>query len=324
MLKKKNFVSIMVMFLFISVFHLNNESLAEKYPEKAITMSTTSDAGSPADIYTRQVAKLYEKYLKVPVVVVNKPGGNAAENYTFIKNNPADGYVISSISGSHPTYISVPNFPMTPNDIEFIGINQIDYYVIAVRGDSPFKTWKDVVNYAKKNPGKLSCAGVRVGSTHHQNFDGLITEDGIDIIWVPNKGGTEAKVALLGGHSELYLGTPGSTRKEVEAGKMRVLIVFSDERSSVLPNSPCLKELGYKFEGIGQIRGIICKKGVPKERLTMLSSTLEKITKDPDYVKYNQNVGSEARFMGPEKFEKWFKDQVVEVQDFLKKIGVKK
>ena len=295
---------------------------AEKYPAKAMTLVLFGDAGGPLDVQMRLFGKVAEKYLGQPTVILNKPAGNGVEWADYLMKAPMDGYTLGSSTTSLAAYMLMPAFKQKPDDLDYVGIVLVDAYMLAVKKESPFKTWNDVVNFARNNPGKLTCAGVRVGSTHHQNFAALIAEAGIDIVWMPTKGGNEALTTLLGGHTDLGIGTPGNTQAMIAAGKLRPLVLFDTSRSPLLPDMPTCKDLGYKFTPIAQTRGIVVKKGFSKEKINILANAYQKVVSDPEFIKFSEKQGLKPTFIGPDEMEKWFRKAFTDTQVYLKKVKI--
>lgn len=278
------------------------------FPTKPIEILCQSAAGSPVDVMARQLAKYAEKYLGQPLVVVQKTGGGTANQQVAIKEAPADGYTLGTITPStvgdwHGALKGKFGF----NDYVYITRVQVDPYIIAVNANSKFKTLKDMVEWAKQNPGKLRAGGFGPkGSGHQVAFDMLAKAAGFSYTWVPYDGGAEAVAALLGGTNIDVCNTnPGNVIEHVKAGKLRVLGVLSDKRIPALPDVPTYAEAGYQVDtSWAQWRGIYGKAGIPQEIVNKLSDAFLKAIKEPEFQKYLQDTNQLDGSMGPEEFTK--------------------
>ncbi|WP_161485016.1 tripartite tricarboxylate transporter substrate binding protein [Neomoorella mulderi] len=282
-----------------------------KYPTKTIQILCQSAAGSPVDIMARQLAKYAEKYLGQPIVVVQKTGGGTSNQQVAIKEAPADGYTLGTITPSHVgDWNNTLKGKFGIDDYVYITRVQIDPYVVAVNANSQFKTLKDMVDWAKKNPGKLKAGGFGPkGSGHQVAFDMLAQAAGITYTWVPYDGGSAAIAALLGGTNIDVVNTnPGNVMEHVKAGKLRVLGVMNDKRVPALPDVPTYSESGFNVDtSWAQWRGIYAKAGTPKEIVAKLNDAFLKAIKEPEFQKYLNDTNQMDGSMGSEEFTRLVK-----------------
>lgn len=310
------------MLLFPSVI-LRGEAQAQKFPTKAITIVCASAAGSPVDLMARELAKGAERYLGQPVVVETKTGGSLANQLRELLSRPADGYTIGTVTTSLVgTLATIHKGRFKPSDFQFLARVQIDPYVVAVRSDSRFKNLKDLITYAKANPGKVKVGGFgSTGSGHHLGMTELSRKGGFEVSWVAFDGGSEAVAAVLGGHIDVVHTNPGIVIQHVKAGKMRVLGIASGKRIDDLPDTPTYKEQGIDMEA-SQWRGIFAKAGIPKVAADQIVAALKKTMAEPEFTKYMKNSNQIDGFLPPDEFHSAFLKEFEETSAELKVLGL--
>jgi tripartite-type tricarboxylate transporter receptor subunit TctC len=223
---------------------------AQKYPEKPITLIVPWPAGGSTDVVVRAMAEVASRNLGQTVVVENKAGASGTLGpATVAATAKPDGYTIVQMP------ITVYRFPVMKGqkvtwdpfkDFTYI-IHMTGYtFAIGVRADSKFQTWKDVVAYAKANPGKLTYGSPGAGTSLHIGMELISAHDNIQVTHVPFKGGAETTAALAGGHVDLSVeGT--SMLPLVEAKQVRLLMVWTQKRVPQWPDVPSMGELGYPW-----------------------------------------------------------------------------
>lgn len=275
---------------------------ATQFPTKSITILNSSTAGSPADVMAREVAQYAKTSLGQSMVVENKTGGSGGVMFADLLQQPADGYTIATVTASQIAALQTvlkKNFSM--NDFDFLCNIQQEPYAIAVSEDSPFKTLKDMIDYAKKNPGQLKVGGQGTGSAMQLLMMDLADKAGIQITWVPFGGGSESVTNLLGDNVQVISTAPATVNQYVEAGKIRVLAVSGDQRVAQYKDTPTLKEAGYNIV-MTQYRGFVAKKGLPADVKAKLVEAIQKATTDPGFKDYMTKNQEPNGWMSPEDF----------------------
>jgi putative tricarboxylic transport membrane protein len=236
-----------------------------------------------------------------------------------------DGYTLSTTTVSQVVAIAAGHVPFKVSDFTYIMRIQSDPYLIAVRSDSPFKNLKELFEYGKKNPGKLSVSGFGTASAHFLAFMRLKARAGDpDIRWVAYEGGADAAVACLGGHVNAVNTNYSVVGQYVKAGKMRVLGVSSEKRLSFLPEVPTYMEQGYQLAP-DHWRGLMGAAGIPAGVVKKIRADMEKTVADPEFKKFMANSGAEYGLMGSqEEFQKWVAGEVSEYYALLKKLNLLK
>ncbi|MDR3244435.1 MAG: tripartite tricarboxylate transporter substrate binding protein, partial [Elusimicrobiota bacterium] len=216
-------------------------SFSAKYPTKKINFIVPFAAGGGTDAVARKVADQLKRELGQDIVVINQVGGAGAVGMTDGSKKKGDGYNITVVTREVSWLYQMNLAQITPNDFKAIALVNEDPAVLLVKKDSPFKTVKDLVAYAKKNPGKLKFA-----STAKPNFYLLALEinQGVSFNQIPYNGAAEALPALLGGHVDLSMMSPGEAFAQIKDGSLRALAVASDVRFAGLPTVSTFKENG--------------------------------------------------------------------------------
>ncbi|MDN5346926.1 MAG: putative tricarboxylic transport rane protein [Clostridia bacterium] len=298
------------------------------FPTKPITLICWSSPGSPVDVMSRQISKVGEKYLGQPINVLTKQGGGGADAVTYLLKQPKDGYTILAATASLAGLFNREGIPFKPDDIQpIIGV-QADPYCIIVPGNSPFKSFQELLEYGQKNPGKVTISGPFAAGAHHVRFYQLQkiikqkTGKAFDVTWVPFEGGSEAVANVMGGHSVAGHTNPGNIKAQVAAGKLKILSVSSEKRLDSFPDVPTYKEMGYDFVAY-HWRGIVGPKGMPQEVVDILYQKLKQAIEDPEFQKYIKSVEMISWPVSPSEFDKEIREFTAATQEVVKAIEKK-
>ena len=297
---KRTFISVLLAVLFWGL--LTPYSYGQKYPSKPVEIIVPFTAGAPMDIVSRLVAETAPKYLGQPIVVINKPGAAGSIAAGDIISSKPDGYKFfhsSNLFFSMTT--KTQKIPFDPKSISPL-VNFSEYIEgVVVRSDSPWKTFNDLLDYARKNPGKLRWAHVGRGMFEHVVLLVILRKAGLETIDIPYKGAPEKVAALLGGHLDASTISYGTAREHLKSGAVRLLMVFSNRRYSILPDIPCADELGFpEAGGFKVLFGYYIHKDTPEEIKKTLMDVLKKTFDDPGFKREFEKLGDEPRFGGPE------------------------
>ena len=223
-------------------------ALAQAYPSKPVTLVVPWPAGGATDIAMRAIAEGAAKHLGQNIAIDNKPGASGTLGPAVMAaTGKPDGYTIAQMP---ITVMRLPLMQKTTWDAikDFTYIVHLTGYTfgITTKADSPFKSWKDVVEFAKANPGKVTYATPGAGTSLHIGMEQIAAKSGIKLTQVPFKGNAESNAAVLGGHTMLQADGTG-WKALVDAGQLRLLAIWTPERSKNWPDTPTLTELGYPF-----------------------------------------------------------------------------
>jgi tripartite-type tricarboxylate transporter receptor subunit TctC len=295
--------------VFVSVIFLSTNTtsaIAADYPAKPIQMFVGYTAGGLADSMARALAKPMEEVLAQPVVILNKPGAGGAIAMTALKTSKPDGYTIgvtTSITFTYSPHVQKVDYSL--DDFKFIAaVGQYQEAYVS-SPDRPWKDFKELVQYSKKNPG-LSFASMHPIGENILNY--VSKKEGIEWRAIPTKGGEEVMTAVLGKHVDFGF-SGGIHISFVKAGKMIVLAGLGKRRLLASPGVPTLKEVGYdiSFENYNIVA---FPKGVPDPIVKKLSEAVAKAARDPKYVDLLENkFFIPAVYMAGEELDKSMRDQ---------------
>jgi tripartite-type tricarboxylate transporter receptor subunit TctC len=286
--------------------------LAQSFPTKPVQLMVAYPAGGSTDIAARIVASIAEKDLGQSIVVVNKGGAGGQVGWTEMSRAKPDGYYIGFINlPALNTVILDPDRKAAFKEDAFVPvINQVlDPGIIWVKGDSPYKNLKDLIEAAKKNPQKISAATTGILSDDHLAI--LMMEEaapGAMFRIVHFEGGAPVMTAVMGGHIDCAFDNVGSVFRRIKTGELRALAVMDDRRSPFIPEVPTMRELGYPTVISSSTRGIAVPKGTPQPVIKRLEQSLKKAMDDPDHLKKMEEAGLQLRVMVGEEYAKYYRE----------------
>lgn len=297
---------------------------AAGFPAKQITMMIAFPAGGSGDLFLRALAEVASKHLGQSVVPDNQVGGTgtlaAAKMAATAK---PDGYTIAQMP---ITVFRVPQMQKTTYDPhkDFTWIIHLTGFAlgIACKADGPFKTWKDVIDYAKANPGKVTYGTSGPASTTHLGMEQIAAHDGVKFTHVPFKGGPDIQAAVLGDHVMLQVDAT-NFKPLVDAGKFRVLNVWGGQRFKIWPDVPTLKDLGYPFVWESPY-GLAGPKGMDPAIVAKLHDAFKKALEDPSVQSVLTKFDKPTLYKGPEDYTKFTKEVFDGETKALERIGMLK
>jgi len=293
---------------------------AEKFPVKPITIIVPYSAGGTTDLDARLWAQHLPKHLGQPVVVENQPGGAAVRGTLEVKKAKADGYTLGMFGYAFLVApYTLPN-AHNPNDFEPLARVMTVPYILGSSEKTGFKSLKELVDYAKKNPKKVA-AGMNKGTGDHINMVMAMKAMGIEPNYVPSGSGAERATDLAGGHLQLSMDSMSSFRSYVDAQKIRPLGVTAPERIDLYKDVPTFKEQGYDLVSY-YWEGLFVPKGTPREVIQALESAIEKTSKEPQVIdQFRKNLQGLA-FMRAEDFKKFIVSENERIGALIKEIGL--
>lgn len=294
---------------------------AADFPKGPISLLLPFPAGGPTDVQMRAMAQFLEKELGVSVLVVNQPGAAGTLAPSSMAHSAApDGHTLSVVVGTLFRIPLLTKATYNPNtDFSYI-INLTGYTMgIAVRTDAPWKTLNDLLEDARKRPGKINYGSTGVGSSGHIAMERLAKAAGVEFNFIPFKGGAEEAAALLGGHIDFISNAGWGT--QVDAGRERLLATYSDKRLEQRPDVPTLKELGYDLV-IHSPVGIVGPKGIPPEVVQRLHDAFRKGMSDPTYERLIKQWDQDHIHMNTEEFTAYGTQQMAKEKQFLDELGI--
>ncbi|MEN9783771.1 MAG: hypothetical protein RJA24_1114 [Pseudomonadota bacterium] len=301
---------------------------AQQYPTRPLLIVAPFGAGGDSDIAARNLGAVIPKYLKQNAVVVNKVGASGAIGSEYVKNASPDGYTfLLARVGSQATLPALkPDLPYKWNDFTFLGILELNPYVCAVTADSAFRSFGDLVEGIRKNPGKLRYSTAGVGTIHEMGPQLLFDAQKLGkdaATQIPYKSGSEAATALLGKHVDFSCSNIGTVLNFIKNRQMRALLTTTPERFKDIPDVPTAKEAGYPaLERIIGWSALYAPPKMDKNMIAIWGETLQKVGKDPQWIAATEKIGSVPHIKSPEDTAQYVKDQYETYYKLGKSLGI--
>ena len=310
---------------FVALFAFGPSSAhAQPYPAKTIEWISHSSAGSGTDLFNRNVSGMLEKekILNVPFIHTNRVGGNGVIAYQYLKNKKGDPHVVMAMSVTVILTQSIlPDTGLALDSVTPIIRFAQDPQVVAVRSESKFKTYKELVSAARD--GNIVAGITGPTGSGRQALHYIERDTGAKFKYVTFKGGGDAVLATLGGHVDVTTENMSEMLPLVEAGKMRLLAVTGERRFKQAPDVPTLKELGYKTV-IATGRGFGMPPGVPRDAAATMEKALKQVYDSQAYKDYADRNMFEDAYLNSADFAKALVAQRAEQLEFLKAISIVK
>ena len=299
---------------------------AADYPTRPIRMIVPQAPGSASDTVARILAGELAKYLGQQIVVDNRPGGALLLGLELTSKAPPDGYTIG--------YGMIGALAISPNvvakapldvqkDLAPIIQTTTGQMLLAAGPSTPFKSVRDVITYAKQNPGKLNYASSGNGTPGHVGMELLKFMTGTQIVHVPYKGGAAGIADLIAGQVQLMLESTNSITPHVKAGRVRGLGVTGPKRSPALPDIPTIAEAGVPGYEATTWTGIVGPAGLPKPIIARLNAELNKVVASPGFREKVAPIGSEPAGGTPEQFRDFIRTEHAKWGDIVRRAGAK-
>ncbi len=286
---------------------------AQAYPNKPIRFVFPFPPGGPTDILGRLIGQKLADRLGQPVVPENKPGAGANIGLEIGAKAKPDGYTITLASPSlsiSPTLYKKLNYDSVKDFAPIALVAEIPN-VLLVPSSSPLKSLRELIEYAKANPGKLNFGSGGIGTSNHLASELLKNLAQINIVHVPYKGSNQAMIGMMGGEvGMVVVGIPPS-QAQIKAGKVRALAVLSEQRLPAFPAIPTAKEAGVENFEVTTWYGVLAPAGTPRDVVTRLNAELTKIVATADTREKMQAAGFEPMSSTPEKFAEFVKTEIV-------------
>lgn len=296
-----------------------SSAVQAQYPNKPITMIIAYAPGGGTDLVARLIAPYIEKYLgnNARIIVSNKAGAGGGIGFAELAKAAPDGYTIGFLNT--PNLISIPIERQSTfhwKDYDLVGNLIDDPGAFTVHSSSDFKTLKDLVVYAKANPGKVTVGSTGVGSDDHLAMLFFEKAAGVKLTHVPYKGSGETRAAVVSGQLVVGAINVGEALAYIKGGSpIRMLGQMSLKRTVLAPDIPTFAEQGYDMES-ASLRGLAAPKGLPPEIRERLVKAVAQAAADPDYIKKAGELFAPIRYLAPAEYAK----ELAETEDMLQKL----
>ncbi len=299
---------------------------AQTWPDRPLKFIVSAPAGSSLDVLARTISDKLKDRLGQPVVVEDRPAAGGTVATDFVAKSPPDGYtMVISFNGplafGPHLYAKLPYDPL--KDLAPVIITSSQPSVLAVNAALPIKSVKELVEYAKANPGKLNFASVGNGSSSQLTMELLKSTAGIDLVHVPFNGSPPAVTATIQGETQMLFAVMQPLQAQIQAGKLRAIAVTTAKRFPLLPDIPTIAEAGYPgFEALAW-NGILVAAGTPRPIIMRLNTEINAILKDPAVKSALNAQGFELIGGTPEEFGNLIKSESDKWAPIIKKVGAR-
>ena len=294
-----------------------------QFPHKgAIEITVLFPAGSSADVTARLLADGMSKQLGAKVLVVNRPGAGGAIGYKYVASQKPDGYSVVWNSNSVSTTYHSGMMPFDYRAFDAVARVLVESPVIAVRGDSKWKTLAELVSDAKSRPRQVTVGNSGIGSHTHISSVALFKAAGVEVVDVPF-GAAQVVSSLLGAQVDAAVQLPAALSGYVKSGQVRLLAALTSSRDPALPDVPTAREQGFDVS-LEAWRGIAVPKGTPKPAIAALEGAIRKTAESPDFAQASERLGVRPAFMPAEEFGNLIAKEDAELARIMQLIGLKK
>ncbi|MEP9376898.1 tripartite tricarboxylate transporter substrate binding protein [Aquabacter sp. CN5-332] len=284
---------------------MSTSCFAAGYPDRPVTVIVPFPAGGASDSAARFITPKMSEVLGQPVVVDNKPGANGGTGAQQMAKSPADGYtlLVGSIGVFAINPALYPNLAYSPQkDFDLLTVAVRTPNVLVATPNFPANSVKELIDYMKKNPNKVTFASSGIGSSDHLTAALFWQKTGTQGVHVPYKGGGPAINDLMGGHADVSFQNLGSVANQIRAGKLKLLAVTAADRASVFPDTPTMKEAGVPGLEVYSWQAAAGPKGLPADVKAKLEAALMTALRDPEVKKKFNDIGFEVVANSPKEF----------------------
>ena len=299
---------------------------AQNFPERQVKFVVPYPPGGFNDTLARVSAEKLNKMWNQPVVVENRPGGNTTVGNVAVAKSPADGYTIlitplpfaalPGLYGATLPYDALKDF--TP--LVWAGSTQ---NALVVRNELPVNNVRELLEYARKNPGKLNYGSTGSGSSNHLTMELLMKMTGVKMAHIPYKGSAPAVTAMIGGEIDALFDNVPNVLQHIKAGRMKVIGVSGLQRSVLLPDPPTVAEAGVPGFEVNVWFGMQVPAGTPKAVVDKLNRDIVTLLKEPDVVQRFRNQGVEVAASTPEQFGALVRSEITKWTQLIREANIR-
>ena len=295
-------------------------SIAQSYPVKPIRLVAPYPPGG-IDIYARSLVPKVSELLGQPVVIDNRAGANGFIGSRHVADSPPDGYTLLFVTASTPV-IGIVLTKVAPYDPikDFTPIiNLLDgQSVVVVPAASPVNSLRDLIEFARKYPGKLSFSSSGLGSSFHLNGESIKMATGIDILHVPYKGSAPALTDVVAGRIDIGLPSYQNAKPQIDQGKLKLLAVIDARRNPALPDTPAVGEVIPGFKKAPGWTAIFGPAGLQRPVIERLNTAFAQALREPEMQKTIATNGATLRASTADELAALVKDDLVNVAAIVK------
>ena len=295
----------------------------ERFPSRPITIYVPFPAGGATDVQMRSLAEAATRHFGQTVLVENRPGAGSTLGVAAVARARPDGYLVAQMTLPG---LRLPHMQRMPYDVtkDFTPIIHLTGYLFAVivRADGPYQTWQDLVADARRRPGQVRLGNTGANGTPHLTLVELAEKERIEITHVPFRGEGDMVPALLGGHIEGGAGGSG-VGQLVDEGKLRMLNVWSRERSPRWPNVPTLIELGYAGMSVTSPYGLVAPAGLDPAVRRALHDGFRAALHDPAHLATLRRLDQPLEYLNSEDYARNMLEVYEQERQRVERLGLR-
>jgi tripartite-type tricarboxylate transporter receptor subunit TctC len=301
-------------------------SMAQQYPTRPIEFVIPFATGGPTDTAIRVIQPQLAANLGVPVVLVNKAGAGGALGMDAVAKAKPDGYTLAATTRSTVTILPAtqPDVAYKLSDFAVIGSYAFDSVVVLVKSGGPFRTMEELVDHAKKNPGKVTYGSAGLGTNGFFAMELIKQAYGIDLAHVPFGGSGPVKNAILGGHVPVGAPALSAVHSVIRSGDLFPLVSTAGKRLSAIPTTPTIGEKGHPEASLSTWMELYAPAKTPKPIIDRVSAALDKTMKDPAVMAAVEKAGLVVEHHDPEATQKLIDRENEVVSRLAKKLNLGK
>jgi tripartite-type tricarboxylate transporter receptor subunit TctC len=294
------------------------------YPSQTIRFIVPNPPGGLPDTITRILAKRLQERVGQSVIIENRPGANSGIGTAAMTQAPADGYTFMVADGAILSIAPLlqSKLPYNPRDVLPVAFVARAPLFLAVSPNVPAKNLKELVDYAKANPGKLNYGSIGIGSFHHLSMEAFSTAFGLKMNHIPYKGSSETIAALSGGHIDILFAAYAGLRSAVDARKAVMIATNGPKRSPHAPDTPAIAELSPGFD-LAVIQGVMGRVGLPHPIVERIANEVALIVKEPEVIAQFATAGIEPVGVGPDEYRAALNGEAQRLAKVVQAAGLK-
>jgi len=295
------------------------------FPERDITLIVPWAAGGGTDTLARTLVKNGKKYFGVNINVQNVTGGTGVIGMNQVARSKADGYTVGLVTFNLSTYRLLAQSELSYRDFDLIALLNRSIAGLTVKADSQFKTLKDLVEYAKANPGVVTVGHSGPAGAWHLAAVGIAQNTGVKFTFVPFDGAAPTRTALVGGHITVCSSGMDEVLQFYQTKQVRILAANAPTRHPAFPDVPTMAEAGYPIQDpIFDWRGLGTAKGTPPEVLKVLRDGFRKAAEDPEYIALMDKLALPRAYLEYDKFAEFLAGMEKSLEPALEVVGLLK
>ncbi len=303
-------------------------ALAQEWPVpgRPIRILNPFPPGGTADTLSRFIAAKLATQLSVPVVVENRPGGSTLIAVNELRRSPPDGhtilYTVTGTTSQLPhLYIKAPYDVFT--DFTPLGLVAYNQMILTAAPNAPFNTVRELIDYARANPGKVNYASFGNGSSPHIDSELLKKLEGIEMTHVPYKGGADAARAVMAGEVEILFDAPLMAINNARGGKLKMLAIAGPARIAMVDRVPTMVEAGVKGIDIPGLEQLLGPPGMSRELVTKVNIALMQAVRSPEIAKIYRESGFIFLTTNAEEHARIMKENYNRWGEVIRRTGIK-